>query len=237
MRVGLFLPQYVKDEATGELNGRGTGYAAMQIAPALAQRLGVAAEFVGYPAPKNVVACLKAGECDMAFLGIEPSRVAELDFSPAIFEFDYTYLVPAGSPVRQTADADRPDLVIAVVEGHASSLALQMRLRHAEMLGAETPDQAFDNLRTGRAQALACPRDVLLDFAATLPDARVLDDAYGANRVGIAIRKGDAALLACVRDFVEEIKASGFLRRVVESDHLRGFRVAVGTGPMTSNPT
>ncbi len=228
IRVALFLPQYVKDAATGALRGLGTGYAATQIASVLAQRLGIAVEMIGYPSPPSVVAALKAGECDIAFLGIEPSRVGEVAFSPALFEFDYTFLVPAGSTLRRPDEADRPGVVIAIVEGHASTLALRKLFRHAALLAAETPDLAFDNLRAGKAQAFAAPRDVLLDYAATLPGSRVLEDAYGANRIGIAFRKGDAGLHACIEEFVADIKESGFLRRVVESDQLRGFRVAGG---------
>jgi hypothetical protein len=56
----------------------------------------------------------------------------------------------------------------------------------------------------------------------------VLDDAYGVNRVGIAMRTGDVGRLACISEFVEEIKASGFVQRVIESPELRGFRVARG---------
>lgn len=236
IRVALFLPQYATDQTTGALRGLGTGYAATQIAPDLARRLGIKVEMLGYPTPASVVAALKAGGCDMAFLGIEPSRVAELDFSPALFEFDYTFLVPAGSSIRRAGELDQPGIVIAIVEGHASSLALRKLFRNASLHGEETPDRAFGLLCTRKAQALACPRDVLLNYAASLPGSRVLDGAYGVNCVGIAIRKGDAEFLALVSAFVADIKASGFLQRVVESDQLLGFRVADNRGETSAPP-
>jgi len=231
IRLAVFLPQYTRDEASGELRGLGTGFAALKIAPVLAERLGIALEVVGYPTPARVMACLKAGECDVAFLGIEPSRVRELAFSPAIFEFDYTYLVPPGSKIRSAAEVDKPEIGVAVVEGHASALALERVLQQARMVSAPMPEEAFECLRLGKAQALAFPRDVLFGYAARLPGSRVLDDAYGVNRVGMAMRKGDAGRLACVSEFVEEIKASGFVQRVIESPELRGFRVARVIGP------
>ena len=226
LRLALFLPQYAQDAATGALRGLGTGHAAEQIAPLIAARLGVDLEMLGYPTPPSAVAALKAGECDILFLGITPSRVAELDFSPAIFEFDYAYLVPPGSAIRNAAELDRPGIAIAIIEGHASALALATILKHARMIGAEMPDAAFAIRRAGGAQAFACPRDVLLSYAATLPGARVLEDAYGVNRVGIALRKGEAGFLAFIAAFVAEIKQSGFVARLVQSEHLRGFRVA-----------
>jgi polar amino acid transport system substrate-binding protein len=55
-----------------------------------------------------MVECLKAGVCDVGFLGFDPARAADVEgFSPPFIEFDYTYLVPAGSSIRSAADADR----------------------------------------------------------------------------------------------------------------------------------
>ncbi len=153
LRAALFLPQYVEDAVTGELHGRGTGVAGVEIARALAARIGIAVQMVGYPTPPSAVAALKAGACDLAFLGIEPSRAAELDFSPALFQFDYTYLVPAGSAIRSVADADRPGFRIAVVRNHASDLALRRIVKQAELVGAELPEAAFELLRAGTVDA------------------------------------------------------------------------------------
>ena len=225
IRAALFLPQYAEDPVTGELQGRGTGVAGVEIARALAARIGVAAQMVGYPTPPSAVAGLKTGACDLAFLGIEPSRAAELDFSPAIFQFDYTYLVPAGSAIRRVADADRPGLRIAVVRNHASDLALRRIVKHAELVGAELPDAAFDLLRAGTVDAFGLPRDVLEDFAAKLPGSQVLEDRFGVNRVGIALRQGQAGLLAYISEFVGEAKASGLIERIIARGGLRGFRV------------
>jgi polar amino acid transport system substrate-binding protein len=82
---------------------------------------------------------------------------------------------------------------------------------------------------------LAFPRDVLLAFSEKLPGSRVLEDRYGINRVGVAIRKGQTERLAYIGEFVEEAKASGLIGRAIERGGLRGFRVEPGgnanTGP------
>jgi polar amino acid transport system substrate-binding protein len=225
IRAALFLPQYIEDAATGELRGRGTGFIGVEIARSLATRMGIDVQLIGYPSPSKVVAGLKAGACDLGFLGIEPGRTAELDFSPPIFQFDFTYLVPAGSPIQSVADADRAGVRIAVVLNHASTLALSKIVTLVELVGSELPDEAFDVLRSGRADALAFPRDVLLHYSDKLPGSRVLEDRYGVNRVGVAIRKGQAGRLAYISEFVEEAKASGLIERAIERGRLRGFRV------------
>lgn len=228
IRVALFLPQYVLDSVSGEIQGRGTGIMAIEITRILASRMGIAAQTLGYPTPAAVVESLETGASDLAFMGIEPSRAATLDFSPAIFEFDYTYLVPAGSTLRNAADVDRPGRRVAVVRNHASTLKLSRVVMHAELVGAELPDAAFESLCARHVDALAFPRDVLLDYSARLPGSRVLADSYGVNRVGIAIRKGQANRIAYIGEFIEEAKTSGLTQRAIESGRLRGFRICEG---------
>jgi polar amino acid transport system substrate-binding protein len=226
IRVAMFLPTYIKDSVTGEVRGRGVGIVMIEIARVLAARLGVEAQIIGYPTPSNVVECLKTSACDMTFMGIEPSRAAEVDFSPPAFHLDYTYLVPAGSTIHNVADVDQPSVRIAVVRTHASTLALTRIVKRAELVGTELPDNALDLLRAGKADAFAFPRYILLDCSVGLPGSRVLPDAYGVNRVGIAIAKGKAEWLGYISEFIEEAKASGLMQSAIERSKVRGVQVA-----------
>jgi polar amino acid transport system substrate-binding protein len=223
IRLALFLPQYTED-ATG-IRGIGTGFIAIEIVGALAAHLGVAAQVVKYPSPKDAVAGLQNGACDLAFLGIEPSRVAAVDFSPALFQFDYSLLVPAGSTIGSLEDADRAGRRIGLVDGHASALALHRIVKHAELIGVALPETAFDLLRDRKADALAFPRDQLIAFAGRLPGARVLAKGYGVNRVGMAVAKGSAGLLSYLSDFAAAAKTTGLVRRAIERGSLDGFDV------------
>src|SRR5690349_16732419 len=82
IRLGLFVPQYTKDAGTGEPRGRGTGFLGIEIARAIAARLGIQAQIIEHATPAEVVQCLKEGACDIAVMGIEPSRAEQMDFSP-----------------------------------------------------------------------------------------------------------------------------------------------------------
>jgi polar amino acid transport system substrate-binding protein len=226
IRAALFLPQYTKDTGTGEPRGTGTGLVAVEVSRLLAARLGVEAQIVGYPTPADAAGCLKAGTCDVAFMGIEPERAAEVDFSPPVIQFDYTFLVPAGSKIQNAADADRSGVRIAYVAHHAASLALMRAIKNAELIAADLPDAAFDLLRTGKADAFALARPQLVPFAAKLPGSRMLDGGYGINRLAIALQKGQAARLAYVGEFVEDAKASGAIARALEHSGLRGIQVS-----------
>jgi polar amino acid transport system substrate-binding protein len=231
IRVAPFPPQYVQDAATGELKPFAAGVISMAIARGLAERLGVQVQIVGLPTPPRAVECVKTGGCDVVIAGIEPSRATEVDFSPPVIQFDYTYLVPAGFSLQNAADVDRPGMRIAVVRNHASTFALRRIVRHAELVDAEMPDPAFELLRAGTAHAYAAPREALIDYSARLPGSRVLADAYGANTVGLAVQKGRGERLAYVIEFIEAAKTLGLIQHAIDGAGLRGVRVAAPMKP------
>jgi polar amino acid transport system substrate-binding protein len=221
VRVGLFPPQYTKDPVTGELRS-----VWVEIARALAARIGVQVVLLEHPTPPQVVDCLKADACDVVFLPFD-SRAAEIGgFSSPFVEFDFTYLVPAGSLIQSIADADRPGLRIAVVRNHASTAALNRVLKQAKLVYAETPDPTFDLLRTGDADVMASARSTLLEYSTKLPGSRVLKDRYGATLNRVVVPKDRAGRLAYINEFVEEAKASGLVQQAIDRAGPRGVQVA-----------
>jgi len=221
VRVGLFLPQYVKDPASGDLRS-----VWVEMARAFAARVGVSLVVVEHATPPEAIACLKAGACDLLFLPLDARAAAIGDFSNPVFQFDYTLLVPAGSGIGRVADADRPGVRIAAVRNHASTNELIRQLKHAEFVYGETPDGTFDLLRGGQADIMASTRLVLLGFAGQLPGARVLEDRYGANINRMVVPKGKAEWLAYVTEFVEDAKASGLVQQAITRGGTHGVTVA-----------
>jgi polar amino acid transport system substrate-binding protein len=232
IRIGLHLPQFIKDPATGEIRGNGTGAVIEQVARALAEHLGVELQLIGHPSPPALVECLQAEACDAGFLGFLPNRTAEVGFTPPYIQIPFTYMVPANSSIRSIADADKAGVRIAAVRSHASTQALSRILKRAEMIAVEIPDDAFELMRTGRADAWASPRPPLLEYATRLPGARVLDDHYGANLQSMAVPKSQAGRLAYISEFLEEAKASGLVQRAIERAGERGIEVAPPESPI-----
>ena len=228
IRVGLFVPQYIKDPATGELKGVWS-----EIAQALAARIGLQVVLLEHQTPAKALECLEAGACDLLFLPFDARAANVGDFSPPIFQFDYTLLVPADSSVRSVVDADRHGVRIAAVCNHASTLTLSRLLKQAELVYAETPDSTFDLLRTGRADAMASARPTLLSFSTQLPGSQVLEDRYGANINRMVVPKGKAEWLDYVSEFVEEAKASGLVQKAIDCAGPRGTQVVPPGNPTT----
>jgi polar amino acid transport system substrate-binding protein len=221
LRVGLFPPQYVKDSATGELKS-----AWVEVAQALAARIGIQLILLEHPTPPKDIECLKAGACDVIFLPFDDRAANVGDFSSPYMQFEYTLLAPAGSSIRRFADADRTGVRIAAVRNHASTNTLIPLLKQAELVYAETPDPTFNLLRDGRADVMASVRPTLLEYSAQLPGSRVLEDHYGANLNRIVILKGNPGRLAYINEFVEQAKASGLVQKAIDRAGPRGLTVA-----------
>ena len=221
IRVGLFPPQYIKDSKTGELRS-----VWVEVARALAGRIGVELITLERPTPPAAVECLNGDECDVIFLPFDARAANAGNFSFPFIQLEYTLLVPAGSPISAIPDADRPGVHIAAVRNHSSTMTLSRILKQAELVYADTPDPAFDLLRSGRADVMASTRNALLEFSNKLPGSRVLEDYYGANLNRVVVPKGRAEWLAYVNEFVEETKASGLIQKAIDSVGPRGITVA-----------
>jgi polar amino acid transport system substrate-binding protein len=225
IRVGVHSVMYRKDPQTGEIKGASLGIILLDLARTLGTRIGAEVVPVGHPTIPEMLTCLTSGGCDMGFMGPDPSR-GGVEFSPPILQLDYSFLVPPGSSIHRIADADRPEVRIAVVRDHASTLTLSRKFKHAQLVYAPTPDPTFELLRSGQADAFASVRSVLLAYSAKLPGSRVLEEYYGANFLGMVVPKGQTARLAYLSEFIEQAKASGLVQQAIERSGVPGNKIA-----------
>jgi polar amino acid transport system substrate-binding protein len=223
VRVGMGLAPATatKDPVTGELKGVG-----MDLARALAARLGVDLEPVEYPSLPKTLEGLNAAAWDVAFLGIDPSRLGQVDFSPPYLQVDYTYLVPSGSSVGNVSNADQPGIRIAVTRNSVGDVALTRILKRAELQRVDTAAAGLEGLRAGNIEVLASDRPNLLQLSAGLSGSRVLEDRFHSFFLAMVVPKGQARRAAYLSEFIEEAKASGLVKQAIERAGLRGVQVA-----------
>lgn len=221
IRVALYVPQYTRDPATGQLRGW-----TIDLVAALGAKMGIKGVPVEHPTPPQAVASVASGNCDTSILGIEKVRATDVDYSPGLIEADYSVLVPAGSPIGSLADADRPGMRIAVVANHASTLTLERVLKHAKLVYADLPNPTFEIMRRGDADLMASLSEILLRYSKELPGSRVLEERYGFNTLALAVKKGQADRLAYLTEFVEEAKATGVAQRAIDNSRWSGLHVA-----------
>ena len=196
LRVGLNMSNFLltaTDPATGEPSG-----IAADLGRELGQRLGVPVELVPYPNPGALADAATTGVWDVGFIGAEPQRANEIDFTAAYVEIEATYLVPPGSPLKSIADVDRPGIRIAVPERSAYELYLTRNLKHAELVRVQGADNAFKRFVADKLDALAGLRPRLVTDQDALPGSRILDGNFTAVQQAAGTPKGrPAALSTC----------------------------------------
>ena len=224
LRVAVFTGNPLigkRNEKTGEVGG-----ITVTLATALAGRAGVPLKVIEYTTVAKVVEGAGTGAWDVAVLGVDDARRNVIDYAPAHLTVDFTYLVAPGSAIRSVADADRPGVRIAAARGGVPALVLERTLSKATLVVAASESSAFDMLRTGKVQAIAQNRSLLMDLAESLPHSRVLDDRLLAAELAFALPRSRPKALAYVSQFIEQEKASGAVGRAVQAAGVRGVNVA-----------
>lgn len=211
-----------KNPATGELAG-----VSVVLARTLGQRLGVPVDLVGFPAAGMVFDAMEKGVWDVAFMAVEPERAVKIDFSPPYVMIDGTYMVRSEAPYRSVADLDKPGLTIAVATGAAYDLYLSRNLKSAALKRAPTSQAAVEMfLADDRLAAVAGVRQFLVDASRGKPGLRVIEDRYSRIDQAMAVPRGRGAGAAYVRAFIEEMKATGVVRKALDATGQDGAVVA-----------
>lgn len=223
LRVGVNLGNFllVQRNADGSIRG-----IVPDLAQELARRLGVAAELRQYEKVGEVADGAKKGEWDVAFIGAEPQRAAEIDFTAPYVEIEATYLVPAGSPIESIDEVDRKGVRIAVAGRSAYDLWLSRNIKNAELVRAESIEASYQLFVKDKLEVLAGLKPRLLEDLARLPGARILEGRFTAVQQAIGTPKGRPAGAAYLRQFAEDIKASGLVAQLIERHGVRGLSVA-----------
>ena len=174
-----------------------------------------------------MTAALKTGAWDAAFLAVEPGRANEIAFTAPYLLIEGTYLIPPESPIHSLADVDRAGVRLGVSTGSAYDLYLSRTLKHAQMIKAVNPNTAFALLIDSKVDVVAGVRQALIANAAKLSGSWVLDESFMAIEQAMGMPRGRPAGLKFLREFIEEVKASGLVDQALERAGIRGVVVAL----------
>jgi len=194
------------DAATGALGGL-----AVDLSRELARRVGVRLELIPYDAAGKITASASDNAWDIAFLAIDPVRGQSIDFTSAYIELEGTYMVPTDSVLHRIEDVDREGVRIAVTAGSAYDLFLTRELKHAQLVRARDTPESMELMRTQKLDAVAAVRTALVAEARRVPGLRVLNGHFMTIPQAAGVPKGRPVAARYVSDFIEEMKASGFV--------------------------
>ncbi len=230
LRVGVVASPamstfFVVKDADGKPRG-----VTVDLGAALAQKLGVPVDYMVARNSGEVTDAVSSAAIDVAFMPVDDERKTKVDFGPAYFVIESTYLVRPGSDVRTIADLDRPGARVVGIANTTTIRAAGRSLKAASVSPAASVDEAMDMLRAGTADAFALTHDSLPPLAAGLPGSRILDGGFQQTGIAVAVAKNRPTVLAYVSDFVEDAKASGLIRRALDAAGFPNAAVAPPAG-------
>lgn len=193
---------------------------------ALASELGVAAEFIVAPNTGELVDALEAGRIDVTFTPIDDERRKRIDFGPAYFLVESTYMVTGASGIKTVDEVDRAGVRVVGIANTTTIRAAGRSLKNTMVTAAQSIGEAMEMMIGGKADAFALSRDSLPPFVAKLPGSRIVEGGFQFTSVAIAVGKGKAAALDYVSAFLERAKKSGVVRRAFDAAGLSHLDVA-----------
>lgn len=206
--------------------GGGASGVSVDLSRELARRLGVSVQFVTYTAAGQVVAAVKKDEWDIAFVAIDPARAQDIAYSPPYVTIEGAYMVRDGSPIRANAEVDRPGVRIVVGQGSAYDLFLSRNIKQATLVRAPTSPAVVDLFLAQNYEVAAGVRQQLEMDAKRVSGVRMLDGRFMAIHQAMGTPRARTAGAAYLREFIEEMKARGFVAEALQRHRIEGAVVA-----------
>ena len=210
-----------KDPAGGDPRGVGP-----ELARELARRLGVPVTYVVYDTAGKMAEAVKQGAWDVAFLAVDPARAQDIAFSAPYVLIEGTYLVRKDSPLTRIEEFDRKGLRISVANKSAYDLYLTRNIKQAELVRLATSQAAIDAFLAGQVDVAAGVKQPLAATAQKTPGVRVIDGAFMSIGQASGVPRSRENAARYLREFIEEMKASGFVARALERSGHRDATVA-----------
>lgn len=199
---------------------------AVDLGTALAKKIGKPVHFVEYLASGAITNDADKGVWDVTFMPVDAERAKRVSFGAAYHLLNSTYLVTENAPVKTVADADKPGIRIAIVDGTATSRAAMAASKNATFIVIGGVDEGVALLKDGKADAIALSRESLGGLVGKLPGSRILDGGFLNSYTAAAVPNGKPEALAYLTAFVEEMKASGAVRKSFDDIGLKTAVVA-----------
>jgi len=165
----------------------------------------------------QVTEAVAKGECDVAFMPQDAERAKRVDFGPAYYLIESTYLVPAGSAIKSIEEVNRPGRRIVAISNTTTARSARRTAPQASVEEVPSVDQMTDMASKGQGDAFALSHDSFSGLLPKLPGARVLPGNFQQTGIAVAVPKGRTAALRIVSEWLETAKSSGLVRRALDA--------------------
>ncbi|MGO8183462.1 transporter substrate-binding domain-containing protein [Rhizobium leguminosarum] len=184
----------------------------VDLARSLAEKLSLPIRFRHYDKAGDVSASVGTGEWDVCFLAIDPQRAERIAYSVPYVQIEGAFLIRRAAGPLGLKDVERLRLKIGAVKGSAYELFLSRQGGAGELIRFDSFPEAVAALTAGELDGLAGVRQAMSIVARDKPDFEVMQEPFMAIPQAVGISADRPAAAAFTRAFVQEQKASGFVR-------------------------
>lgn len=199
----------------------------VDLANALAERLGVSLELVTWETAAQSVEAVEGGQADIGFFAIDPKRGEQIAFTPPYVLIEGSYLVREDAPLQRNDEVDRAGITVTVGQGSAYDLYLSRTLKHAAIARAPSSPAVVEHFLRHGHDVAAGVRPQLAAEAARLGGLRLLPGRFMVIRQAMGLRRDRGAEAAAfLSQFVEDMKANGMVADALRRHCITGAAVA-----------
>ncbi len=185
----------------------------VDVLEAIAKKSGMKIKFINTPW-EGIFATLSTGDRDMVIssVTITPERKQSMDFSDPYFEAKQ--LIAVGKNSKVSKFTDLKTLKVGVQTGTTGDEVIQklQGKTSPNIKRFESTPLAIKELENGGVDAVVADNGVVVNFVANNPNSKLkmIDDAtFAKEYYGIAVKKGNKALLEQTNKGLAAIKADG----------------------------
>jgi polar amino acid transport system substrate-binding protein len=200
----------------------------------LARRRGVPFTIQPLPDAAAVIDSVKTKKADIGFLAYEAARAAQVEFTHPYALMASAYAVRTDSTIRSSQDVDRPGVKIGAVNGQSQQVFVSGTIKnaHVEVLPDMPPNDVLAGmLARGELDAFAANRQRMDELVRGAPRVRVLADNFLVVGQALVVEKGNQSAVNELNRFLEEVRASGFIKASLDRAKLAGVEVAPAPAP------
>ena len=192
------------------------------MAQELADKLNLQLKLIPYTTPGEIADDAENDKWDICNIGAEPQRAEKINFSAAYAEIQATYIVQSNSKINNILDVDKIGNKICVASRTAYGLWLERNIQNAELIQVEGVDSSFDVFLNGNLDALAGLRPALIDDVKKISGGKILEGQFMSvqQAIGTSIQNIHSSIY--IAEFVEEMKKSGFVQKLIDKHNVNG---------------
>ena len=192
------------------------------MAQELADKLNLQLKLIPYTTPGEIADDAENDKWDICNIGAEPQRAEKINFSAAYAEIQATYIVQSNSKINNILDVDKIGNKICVASRTAYGLWLERNIHNAELIQVEGVDSSFDIFLNENLDALAGLRPALIDDVKKISGAKILEGQFMSvqQAIGTSIQNIHSSIY--IAEFVEEMKKSGFVQKLIDKHNVNG---------------